>query len=83
MAAEVSSALAAKWAATGDAAYRSQAEEMLGKAQSLAVSDTDKTEYREYSERIRYRIESREIIDKPEYDRRFRAANNVPKKVSQ
>jgi hypothetical protein len=29
--------------------------------------------YTEYSERIRYRLESRVIIGKPEYDRRFRS----------
>jgi len=35
-------------------------------------SPEDMASFTEYSERIRYRLESRQIIDKTEYDRRFR-----------
>jgi hypothetical protein len=69
----VASALACKYAVTGDPEFRRQAEELLDKAQLHAQrSPEDVARYQEYAERIRYRLDSREIIDKPEYDRRFR-----------
>jgi len=69
----VASALACKYAATGDPSYRKQAEEMLEKARLLALgSPEQKAHFEEYAERINYRLQSRVIIDKPEYDRRFR-----------
>jgi hypothetical protein len=69
----VASALACKYAVTGDPEYRKQAEQMLEKAKVLAQqSPQAKAAFEEYAERIRYRLESRVIIDKPEYDRRFR-----------
>ncbi len=68
-------ALATKWAATGDTKYKMHAEEMLSKAQSLAVTAEERDTFAEYSERVRYRISSRQIIDKSEYDRRFRSGN--------
>ncbi len=46
---------------------------MLKEAAERAKADPKLMEsFREYEERIRYRLQSREIIDKPEYDRRFR-----------
>ena len=72
-AAAVASALACKYVITGDESYKQQAEEMLAKAQQLAQSDAEaQKRYTEYAERIRYRIDKKDIIDKPEYDRRFR-----------
>jgi hypothetical protein len=69
----VASALACKYAVTGDPSYRQQAEEMLEKARLLAQASPEQVaHFEEYSERIHYRLQSREIIDKPEYDRRFR-----------
>jgi len=69
----VASALACKYAVTGDPEFRRQAEEMLDKAQTLAQrSPESKNSFDEYAERIRYRLQTREIIDKEEYDRRFR-----------
>jgi hypothetical protein len=69
----VASALACKYAVTGDPEYRKQAEQMLEKARVLAQrSPEEKADFEEYAERTRYRLESRVIIDKPEYDRRFR-----------
>jgi hypothetical protein len=69
----VASALACKYAVTGDPSYHQQAEEMLEKARALAQGSAEqKTRFEEYAERIHYRLESRVIIDKPEYDRRFR-----------
>jgi hypothetical protein len=69
----VASALACKYAVTGDPELRQQAEQMLDKAQALAQqSPQSKAGFDEYSERIRYRLQTRDIIDKEEYDRRFR-----------
>jgi len=74
MAAAVASALACKYVVTGDAKYRQQAEEMLETARQKAGTDTaEQKEYQEYAARIRYRLDSRQIISKTEYDRRFRS----------
>jgi tetratricopeptide (TPR) repeat protein len=73
-AAVLASALACKYATTGDPAWRQKAEAMLEKSRQLAQPSPDEMKsYAEYSERIRYRLDSRQIIDKPEYDRKFRA----------
>src|SRR5262249_30452846 len=72
-AAGVASALACKYALTGDPQYRKQSEEMLDRAQVLSAnSPEDKASFAEYSERIRYRLTTREILDTDEYNRRFR-----------
>jgi len=69
----VASALACKYVVTGNAVFRDQAEEMLARAQTLAERNAEsKASFAEYAERIRYRIDKRDIIDKDEYDRRFR-----------
>jgi len=72
-AANLAGALACKFAVTGDLSYRNRSEEMLEKARQLSQGDKRAEQaYQEYSERLRYRLTSREIIDKQEYDRRFR-----------
>jgi hypothetical protein len=68
----VASALACKYAVSGDPEFRKQAEQMIEKARALARSPEDKANFEEYAERIRYRLDSRVIIDKTEYNRRFR-----------
>jgi hypothetical protein len=73
-AAQVSSALAAQYAVTGDVQYKQRAEAMLTEAQSRATTDEQKKDFDEYAERIRYRLASRVIIDKDAYDKRFRTA---------
>jgi hypothetical protein len=70
--AQVASALACKYAATNDPSYRVRAEAELAKARSLAVSPEDKKELEEYEPRILHRLNSRTVISKAEYDRRFR-----------
>jgi hypothetical protein len=73
--ATVASALACKYAVTGDPEFRRRAEILLSEAKALSEkSREDQARYQEYSERIRHRLDTREIIDKAEYDRRFRAA---------
>lgn len=72
-AAELASALACKYAVTGDPAFRSRAEQLLEQARLGSQSSAElKASYDEYSERIRHRLKSRVIIDHDEYDRRFR-----------
>lgn len=69
------SALACKYANTGDRKYRQQSEDMLEKShQKLGTDPADEKGFQEYAERIRYRLESRQIIGKAEYDRKFRNA---------
>jgi hypothetical protein len=71
--ASVASALACKYALSGDLEIRKQTEALLERARTLAQhSPQDMARFNEYYERIRYRLDSREMIDKPEYDRRFR-----------
>ena len=72
-AASLASALACKYAVTGDGAYRQQSEEMLAKAQQMAQGNAeDRKGLDEYFPRIRYRLDHREIITRTEYDRRFK-----------
>lgn len=72
-AAQVASALACKYVATGDESYRQRAEQMLAKAQTLAhASVEDRTRIDEYAERIHYRMDAKVIIDKEQYDRTVR-----------
>lgn len=69
----VASALACKYAATGDPQYRQQAEEMLKASRQKVGSDpAEQKNFQEYAERTHYRLDSRQIISKTEYDRKFR-----------
>ena len=73
-AAALASALACKYAITKNTAYRQRSEEMLEKARQLAQGNVELLKgLDEFSERNRYRLESRQIISKQEYDRRFRS----------
>jgi tetratricopeptide (TPR) repeat protein len=79
-AASLASALACEYATTGNVEYQKQAEDMLSKAAQASQGNADAMKsYDEYAERIRYRLTSRVIIDKPEYDRKFRAVATQPK----
>jgi hypothetical protein len=69
----LASALACKYAVTNDPAFRTRAEELLARSRELAASSPEAlADQQEYEERIRYRLTSREIIDREEYNRRFR-----------
>ena len=71
----VSSALACKYAVTGSPGYRQQSEEMLDAVSKAVRGDPEQEKnFAEYAERIRYRLDSRQIITKQEHDRRFRSA---------
>jgi len=69
----VASALACKYAVTGDAKYAQDAKAALELSRNLTGTDAEsQTGFKEYAERIEYRLKTREIINKAEYDRRFR-----------
>ena len=74
-AAQLASAFACKYAVSGVADFRGQAVEMLDKARQLAQGDAEALKsLEEYAPRIQYRLDSRKIITKQEYDRRFRSS---------
>jgi hypothetical protein len=70
--AQVASALACKYAVTGDEEYRRKSTAKLDQARAAAK---DKKSFLEYEERVLYRLKTREIIDRDEYDRRFRSGS--------
>jgi tetratricopeptide (TPR) repeat protein len=75
----LASALACKYAVSGDPAFQTRSEEMLTKARQLAASSpADLSREKEFEERTRYRLQSREIIEPVEYNRRFRKKANTP-----
>ena len=71
---QVASAHACKYAATGDEESKKQALEYLDRA-GKAAARTGATDFKEYAERIRHRIETREILSKKEYDLKYRKAS--------
>ncbi len=72
---QLAGALACKYAVTGDPSFRARSEEMMEKARRFSQGDTARDQSRqEYAERLKYRLDTREIINKQEYDRRFRSA---------
>jgi len=79
-AAMISSALACKYAVSGEATYRQRSEEMLAKAKELAHGDKESlNRLAEFEERNRYRLESRQILSKTQYDQKFRSTKNTGK----
>lgn len=64
------SGAACMYALTNDQQYRQESEERIAYALSLR-SGNENGELDEYIQRIRHRIESREIIDSDEYYRRY------------
>jgi hypothetical protein len=79
-AAELASAFACKYAVTGAAEFRRRAEEMIDKARQLAQGDAESLKsLDEYIPRIEYRLNSRKIITKTEYDRLFRSGKTPSK----
>jgi hypothetical protein len=72
-AAQLASALACKYALTGAADFRHRSEEMMDQARRLAQGDPETLKsLDEYEPRIKYRLDSRKIITRAEYDRHFR-----------
>lgn len=79
-AAMIASALACKYAVSGEAAYRQRSEEMLAKAKELAQGDKESLDrLAEFETRNRYRLESRQILTRSEYDQKFRNTKSADK----
>ncbi len=79
-AATIASAWACKYAASGNVQFKDQAEQFLTKAQQMAQSDPEEMKrLEEYLPRIRHRIDSREVITKQEYDKKFRSSEKEKK----
>ena len=68
----LASAFACRYAVTGDPVLKARADEALARAESLIRNAEERAAFDEYAERIRHRIETREIITRSEYNRRFR-----------
>lgn len=73
--AQVASACACKFIATGEINYKTDALAHLEKAKSLANNSPD---YLEYEQRILHRLHSGEIITKPEFYEKFPNGWNPP-----
>ena len=71
------SALACKYAKSGDAAFKSHAKEELARAEALARKDEAMEPFTEYAERIRHRLETREILTRQAYNERFRKGDDA------
>jgi hypothetical protein len=67
--AQVASALACQYAATGDPAFKAEAERVLAQAADLSHESQAGFDY--YVRRIRHRLDTREILSREEFDRRF------------
>ena len=69
--AQVASAYACQYAVSGDPQARAQAEQYLARARARARAGAGDPEFRDFEQRIRYRIATREILSRAEYHRRF------------
>lgn len=65
----VASALACKFAATGDESFRERSRQMMGEAMHAEGGNEEST--REYAQRIKHRLSTRTIINRAEYQRRY------------
>ncbi|HEY1270180.1 MAG TPA: hypothetical protein VGH16_23185 [Candidatus Binatia bacterium] len=74
--ATLASAYACKWAETGNAVYKKDALKYLDQARQLA--GTEDPRFKEFEARITFRLDSREIISKQEYDKRFPSGYKRP-----
>jgi hypothetical protein len=76
----LASALACKYAASGDPSFRQRAEELLAKAKELGKGDKESLQQlAEFEPRMRYRLDSRQILTKSEYDKKFRSGKTAEK----
>jgi len=70
----VASALDCKYAITGDPQYRQHSEDMMARARQMAAGDKEiMAELTEFEDRHNYRLRTRQIITKSEYDQKFRS----------
>lgn len=72
----MASALACKYAVTGDEAMKREALQVLDRAAGMRHENQEPFDY--YVRRIRHRLDTHEIITRAEFDRRF--PDQAPKK---
>jgi hypothetical protein len=71
----VASALACKYAVTGDEEFRRKAEEFISQARAATENRPQaKQEFLSFEERMRHRLQTRLILSPEEYEARFGAA---------
>ncbi len=68
----IASAYACKYAVTGSQEYRKQSLEQLDRASKLVRPD-EATQFQEYANRIHHRLETREILSRAEFHKRYPA----------
>jgi hypothetical protein len=77
----MASALDCKYAITGDAQYRQRSEDMMARARQMAAGDKEAmADLTEFTDRHNYRLQTRKIITKSEYDRKFRRKETAQQK---
>jgi hypothetical protein len=69
--AQISSAYACKYAVTGDEQFKKQSLEYLEKAKSMSQKKNGLNEFAEYEDRILYRLETRDIISRDDFKKKF------------
>jgi hypothetical protein len=69
--AQVASAYACKYAVTNDEQLKLQSLDFLQKARTLSEQQGSLDKFEEYEDRILHRIETREIISRDEFNKRF------------
>jgi hypothetical protein len=75
----LASALACQYALRGEESLKQKALQTIERARALAANDAEaRARLEGYEDRIRYRLESRQIIDTEEYERRFGAPKRGP-----
>jgi tetratricopeptide (TPR) repeat protein len=75
------SARSLRYALTGEEKYKQEALTAVEKARGMCLSSPVLAEpFEEYRERIMYRLDTREILSKEEYDSRFRQKTDAKKK---
>jgi hypothetical protein len=67
----VASAFACKYAVTGDGSFKQQSLDYIAKAHKLKGGQA----LQEYEERVMYRLNTRQIISRSQYDQKFRQAS--------
>ena len=68
----VASALAAQYAVSGDPRLEREARAELEEARRLTTTSEQADDFEEYEPRILHRLRTREVIDRAEYNRRYR-----------
>lgn len=67
----VASAYACKYAVTGDEQFKQQSLDFLKKSQTMSEKQGALKRFEEYEDRILYRLETREIISRKEFNQKF------------